>query len=113
MKPNPRSLDNTEIVPDNILVVDLIHRTVKRRFEGEGVAEPVAPTVRVINLSIGDPSRLLDQAVSPLARLIDYLSSKYNVLFIISCGNRTQDIVLSVTETEFLALSSDEREKQF
>ena len=45
---------HTETVPEGILVVDLIHRAVRRLFEGEGNDPPVAPQVAVVNLSIGD-----------------------------------------------------------
>jgi len=54
-------------------------------FEADDGA--VASTIKVINLSIGDPLRIFDNSVSPLAKLIDWLSFKYNVLFIVSAGN--------------------------
>ena len=70
-----------ERTPDDVLLVDLIHRAVRRLFDGEGAQAAVAPTVRVINLSIGDEHRLFSRQISPWARLLDWLSWKYGVLF--------------------------------
>lgn len=56
MKPN--EYDRTEYVPNDILLVDTIHRAVKRMFEGDNDETPSAPMVKVINLSIGDPDRV-------------------------------------------------------
>ena len=58
-----------EQIPGDVLMVDLIHRVLLRMFEGEGTDDASAPTVRIINFSIGDPSRLFTQVMSPLARL--------------------------------------------
>jgi hypothetical protein len=60
-----------EALPEDCLQADLIHRAVKRLFEGEDGEQPVAPNVRVINLSIGDERRPFIRAMSPLARLLD------------------------------------------
>ena len=48
-----------EAIPAAVLPVDLIHRAVRRLFEAEGDQPPVAPTVRFVNLSVGDPARPL------------------------------------------------------
>jgi len=74
-----------EKIPENVLTLDIIHRAVRRMFEAADGA--TAESVKVINLSIGDPSRIYDNSISSLARLIDWLSYKYNVLFVISAGN--------------------------
>ena len=87
MCPVPHGWVAGEAVPDDVLVVDLIHRAVRRLFEGEGPEPPAAPTVRVVNLSIGIRDRPFDQALSPLARLLDWLAWKYGVLFVVSAGN--------------------------
>lgn len=76
------------------LLVDLVHRAVMRMFDGEGEEGPAAPTVRVINLSIGLRNRLFDTAMSPLARLLDWLAWKYKVLFVVAAGNHYQPIDL-------------------
>lgn len=99
-----------EQIPGDVLTVDLIHRAVRRMFEGEGTDEASAPTIRIINLSIGDPSRLFTQVMSPLARLLDWLSVKHRVLIIVSAGNHSRYIDTAISKVEFAALSDDEKE---
>jgi hypothetical protein len=55
---HPRRREHT---PDDVLLIDLIHRAVKRICEGDANSAAVAPTVRVINLSIGDDARAFDR----------------------------------------------------
>ena len=100
-----------EQIPERVLPVDLLHRAVRRLFEGEGGEPPAAPSVRVINLSVCDQARPFDRGVSAWARLLDWLSWKYNVLFIISAGNRTQDIELDISRADFRNLSGKNREQ--
>ncbi|WP_457653269.1 S8 family serine peptidase [Rhodocaloribacter sp.] len=100
-----------EAIPEDVLPVDLIHRAVRRLFEGDGEEAPVAPTVRVINLSVGDSARLLDREMSAWARLLDWLAWKYNVLFIVSAGNHGNEIVLDVPRADFQRLTDEERER--
>ncbi len=108
--PNDFRIPRREHVPDDVLLVDLIHRSVKRLFEGDGSEGPIAPSVRVINLSIGDPYRQFLQTMSPVARLLDWLSLTYGVLFIISAGNQSDAIQLGISRTEFE--SSDPQEQE-
>lgn len=102
-----------ERVPENTLPVDLVHRAVRRLFEGENGEAPVAPTVRIINLSLGDASRLYDdRIVSPWAKLLDWLSTKYNVLFVVSAGNHANDITLmGVDNKTFATMTAGEKQK--
>ena len=99
-----------EQLPEDVLFVDYIHRAVKRIVEGEGEDEPAAPTVKIINLSIGDCLRPFSQMMSPLARLLDWLSVKYNLLFIISSGNHSEVIDIGIPGNDFLKLNTTERE---
>lgn len=99
-----------EQLPEDVLFVDYIHRAVKRIVEGEGEDEPAAPTVKIINLSIGDCLRPFSQIMSPLARLLDWLSVKYNLLFIISSGNHLEEIDIGIPGDDFLKLNDTERE---
>jgi hypothetical protein len=92
--------DAAERIPHGILAVDLVHRAVVRIFEGEAGAAAVAPTVKVINLSVGDASNPLTTVLSPWARLIDWLSSRYQVLFVVSTGNYGRRIELPFTRDE-------------
>ncbi len=89
MRPDPRDFRDTRIeaVPHDQMVVDVIHRCTRRLFEGERGEPAVAPSVRVINLSIGIQDRPFDAVLSPLARLLDWLAWRYRVLFVVSAGN--------------------------
>ena len=80
-----------EAIPETQLFADILHRAVRRMFEGNGSdIEPVAPTVRIINLSIGDPNQPFRRSMSAVGRMADWLSWKYSVLFVISAGNYTK-----------------------
>lgn len=96
-----------EEIPDDILIVDKIHEAVRRLFEPD--AGRVAPTVRVINLSIGFPGRIFDRMMSPLARLLDWLSYTYRILFVVSAGNHPDNIDVRMSFADFSALSIEER----
>ena len=87
-----------EHTPDDVLLIDLMHRSVRRICEGEAGSEAVAPTVRVINISIGDETRIFDRSVSPWARLLDWLSFKYGILFVVSAGNCTAPLRLATAQ---------------
>lgn len=102
-----------ERVPTDIIFVDVIHRAVRRIFEGEGATPAVAPTVKVINISIGDPVRQLTSIMSPLARLLDWLSFKYKVLFIVSAGNQnTGGLNIGISFDEFKGLTQEQRNER-
>jgi len=101
-----------ETAPENTLVVDLIHRAVRRLFEGDGEAPAVARQICVINLSIGIRDRLFESTMSPLARLLDWLSWKYQVLFIVSAGNHAQPISCDVQRTQVNTLSPQDLQAQ-
>ncbi|RYD01472.1 hypothetical protein N752_29665 [Desulforamulus aquiferis] len=109
MKPYKGLNRSTELVPSDILFVDLIHRSVRRLFEKQEGA--VAPSVRVINLSIGDPYRPYVNLISPLARLLDWLSMEYGVLFVISAGNHNlQGVHIGMSVDEYKKLDIKEQE---
>lgn len=99
MKPTPwLDGDYIEQMPEDSLLVDKIHLAVRRLFEGE---EAVAPNIKVINLSIGLEYRQFDRIISPMARLLDWLSFKYKVLFIVSAGNHADSINTGMTFSDF------------
>ena len=52
MKPNPISFKREERMPADMLAVDLIHRAVREIVDAAVHDGPVAPSVRLINLSI-------------------------------------------------------------
>ena len=99
--PNPRDWRNhEETVPESALVVDLLHRAVRRLFEGEADEPAAASSVAVVNLSIGIRDRPFEQAMSPLARLLDWLAWRYKVLFVVSAGNHAEPIRLAVSSAD-------------
>ena len=97
-----------EYIPDDFLLVDKMHECIRRLFEP--VAGCVAPTVRVVNLSIGIMYREYFNLISPLARLLDWLSYKYRILFIVSAGNHSEDVDLGVTFSEYSELDTQEKD---
>lgn len=107
-QPGWDDLPADERVSEGLLIVDLIHRAVRRMFEGEGNTPATASNVSVINLSIGIADRPFDGTMSPLARLLDWLSWKYNVLFLVSAGNHGRAINLERPWSEVATSSPDE-----
>jgi hypothetical protein len=94
------------------LLIDTIYRAVLRMKGSEG-EEAAAPTVFLVNLSIGDTRRPFTRLVSPLARLLDFLSERYAVLFLVSSGNVLAPLELDQFNSwaDFERASPDERER--
>lgn len=109
MKPVQWGNDYFERTPDDSLLVDKIHTAVRRLFEA--AAGRVAPSIKVINLSIGLSYRQFDRAMSPLARLLDWLSWKYKILFVVSAGNHPENIDTGMPFADFTASNLDLRNK--
>ena len=94
LKPDMEDFVNqrrAEIVPKDIFWEDLIERSVRRIFEGDGTGKEIAPTVKIINLSICNLSRMFFNQLSSCAKLLDWLSEnikyflrkrgKYNIRY--------------------------------
>ncbi len=112
MQPRPIGQGKfVEETPDGVLLIDLVHRAVHWMYEAENDLPPAARGVRVINLSVGDPTRPFIRAMSPWARLLDWLAWKHNVLFIVSAGNHSQQIELDIARPELCNLTCEERER--
>jgi hypothetical protein len=94
-----------EIMPADVLAVDLVRRAVHRMLRGEAGGQPTGPTVRVISFSVADPCHPFDSFVSAWAKLLDWLSWEYNVLFVVSAGNHPTNIELDVPRTALPGLS--------
>src|SRR6218665_416020 len=109
MQPDPHSMNRSEHVPDEIFFEDRIARAVRRMFEGEGTAPAQAPGICIINLSIGDPARPFIHTPSPWARLLDWLSWKYRVLFCVSAGNYPDAIDIALSGSKYLALTDTKK----
>jgi hypothetical protein len=113
VRPVLRPAEGAERTPDDQLLVDVIHRAVRRIKEGEGPAPASAPDVVLINFSLGDPHRPFARAMSPLGRLLDYLSHRYRVLFLVSAGNILGNLTVPAfrTWTQFEDATPDTREQ--
>lgn len=98
---------DSECVPESVLPVDLVHRAVRRIKEGEAGQPPVAPSVHIVNLSVCDRRHSFYRFPTPWARLLDFLAWRYQLLFIVSAGNYTDDIQLDVPRNEFGRLLAD------
>lgn len=94
------------------LLIDTIYRAVLR-IKGSAGEDAAAPSVFLINLSIGDVRRPFARLVSPLARLLDFLSERYGILFMVSGGNITDPLRIDHYDTwnDFENAPADERER--
>jgi hypothetical protein len=81
------AVEQAETTPPDRLPLDVIYLAVRRLLAGEDGGPASAPSVCVLNLSLGDVNRPFAGRLSPWARLIDWLSFQYKVLFLVSAGN--------------------------
>ena len=100
-----------ESTPDDVLLIDLVHRSVIRIFDADADGHAAAPTVKVINLSVGDLHKPFDTELSPWARLLDWLSAKYQVLFVVSAGNVPASLSLPIPRGTLSLMSAEERQR--
>jgi hypothetical protein len=104
LEPDLMSLYEDEHIPETVFAEDRLHKTIVEMFEGN---EPAAPTVHIVNLSIGEQQFIRE--VSSWARLLDWLAWKYKLLFCVSAGNHGNDINLGLDEPALLAKSDNEK----
>ena len=100
-----------EVIPEDVLPIDLVHRAVRQMFESENGNPPAAPGVRIINLSVCDSARPFVREMSAWARLLDWLAWNYQVLFIVSAGNQANRLELDVPRSRSRELSRAELER--
>jgi hypothetical protein len=100
LHPYPFLSETYEKIPEDRLSVDVIHQAIIRMLKGTGTEEPTAPRVKVINLSVAEKYRPFVNHISPLARLLDWLSSEFNILFIISSGNCNSSFLSETPDLE-------------
>jgi hypothetical protein len=111
LRPDPESSLRTrpERIPKDVFFEDLVERAIRKMFTGVAGEPPSAPTVKIINLSFADPYRMFHRFPGPTARLLDWLSYKYKVLFCVSAGNIKDAVQLGMDSAEFSAISDDEK----
>lgn len=103
---------NAETPPPDRLPLDVVYLAVRRLLEGEGAEPASAPSVVVINLPLGDLNRPFSGRISPWARLMDWLSFRYRVLFLVSAGNVRSWLPIRefATTADWAAASPEARE---
>jgi hypothetical protein len=110
MRPDPDDwrVPRSERIPEDVLPCDLVYRAVKRMMEGDGGEPATAQSVRVVNLSLGDPNQVFDRRMSAWGKLLDWLSWRYNLLFLVSTGNHGEPLRLEVGPGKLASLSAVE-----
>ena len=96
-----------EAIPDDELFVDVLHKAIKEIVD----SPELSSSIRIINLSIGNPNRPFFNALSPEAKMLDWLSQQYNLLFLVSSGNMVQKFFLDIKIGELKNLSNEDRQK--
>lgn len=102
----PDDDSDRECIPHDQLAIDLVHRAVLRMV-GEN-NDGVSPAVRVVNLSLGDANTQLVASISPWARLLDWLSYRYKILFVVSAGNHPAQLTYEKSTEEFRGMTPRE-----
>ncbi|MDR1513309.1 MAG: S8 family peptidase [Propionibacteriaceae bacterium] len=97
MRPHEFRTGREQILPDRLLP-DLLHSAIRRMQRGEDGRAATAPSVRVVNLSIGEQTRALTRRMSPVGRLLDWLANEYNLLFVVSAGNHVDAVSIPAAD---------------
>ena len=105
LQPEPGWVGSRECVPRDKLAIDVIHRAVLRMLDPDAGA--VSVDVKLINLSVADASSQLALALSPWARLLDYLAYRFGVLFVVSAGNHAAPIRLEYSPDDIEQLEPE------
>lgn len=94
------------------LLLDVIYRAVLRMKAGDDEGEATAPTVFIVNLSLGDRNRPFAGPMSPWGRLLDYIADRYGILFLVSAGNVIESLIIPdfAGLNEFENASAEDRE---
>lgn len=112
LQPDPMAQivgEHYEIIPAHLFAEDLVHRAIKRMFESDRNDPPVAPSVRVVNLSVADKTKPFNGRISSWGRLLDWLAWKYKILFLVSVGNQEAVQIPSYVPRTFNVLSEKEK----
>lgn len=95
-----------ERFPDR-LPADMFEQAIVGMQEGD---TPSARHVLIVNASLGDKNKPFAGRMSGWARVVDYLASKYGILFVISAGNHIDSLdTPNMTATQFEDLATAEK----
>lgn len=86
-------LGGGDAFPPDRLIIDLIYQAITHMRDG---ADPSAPHVLVVNVSLGNLRRPFHGQMSPWARLLDRFAYQYGILFLVSAGNITDEFPVPV-----------------
>ncbi len=78
--------------PEDRLIVDIIYLAVLGMRDGDSAT---APGVLIVNLSLGNTRKPFHGRLSAWARLLDRLSYRFGILFLVSAGNHSRDFEIS------------------
>lgn len=104
---------NGEEFPQDRLLIDLLHSAIVRMVKGNHQEAPVAPRIKVVNISLGDSFRPFRKEMSSWAKFLDWAAYEYNLLFIVSAGNFGDPIQFTIDPAEFRNPISEEGKKSF
>jgi Subtilase family len=76
-----------EVFKADKLVVDLIYEAILRMKQ-----EADCATIFLVNISMGDENKVFSGKPSSWARVLDFLSQQYGILFLVSAGNEMSPI---------------------
>jgi hypothetical protein len=80
-----------EEFPTDRLIVDVVYQSILHLRAGP---EPIAPSILIANVSLGNRRKPFDRHISAWARLLDRMAMQFGILFVVSAGNH--DAVLTV-----------------
>lgn len=99
--------EDEAISPEDKLFVDVIDTALDRAFRSD---QPLAPDAFVVNFSIGVKNSNFFGRISALGRLLDWWARDAGILFVISAGNISEDLIIAETSsTDFEDASVAER----
>lgn len=100
LKPDLRTPNMNETVPDGTLLPDLMVR-IFRELRGADGQVGAAPSVRILNLSVCDPYAPFDTIPSAWARALDWLAVEYGALIIVAAGNHPGSLEIDTPRATF------------
>jgi hypothetical protein len=103
LKPDPRTQDSDEAVPDGVLLPDLMVRAFR------DIASS-APAVRIVNLSVCDRHAPFVTIPSGWARALDWLTAEHGLLAVVSAGNHPA-LELAVGRDAFASAGDGDRRR--
>ena len=107
--PSEETVDRAEELPPNELVPDLMWRVFRELFEDGPSGPAAAPTIVIVNVSVGDPAVPFETVLSSWARMLDWLSYEYGVLVVISAGNHGRLTLSPLVSTDLTGAVGTER----